>query len=250
MKPLVLLAGVALAGLAVASETHAATARVEVYDRTTGATLSVHRRFGERWIAGERGHEYGLRIRNDSDVRVLAVVSVDGVNAVSGETASPAQPGYVIEPGAVATIEGWRKSLDRTAAFVFTDPSRAYATRTGRPDDVGVIGVALFRERAPAPPPEAELARAKTQDATTTAAARQPARAAAPSLGTGHGRSEHSPARWTAFERASATPDEIVALRYESRIALIAMGVLPREPAPRSARPEPFPAAFGFVPDP
>ena len=196
MNPLALLAGVALAGLTVASETHAATARVEVYDRTTGATLPVYRRFGERWITGERGHEYGLRIRNDSDVRVLAVVSVDGVNAVSGETASPAQPGYVIEPGAVATIEGWRKSLDRTAAFVFTDPSRAYATRTGRPDDVGVIGVALFRERA------------------------------------------------------SATPDEIVALRYESRTALIAMGVLPREPVPRRARPEPFPAAFGFVPDP
>lgn len=240
MNPLAVLASVALAGLAVASETHAATARVEVYDRTTGATLPVHRRFGERWIAGERGHEYGLRIRNDSDVRVLAVVSVDGVNAVSGETASPAQPGYVIEPGAVATIEGWRKSLDRTAAFVFTDPSRAYATRTGRPDDVGVIGVALFRERAPA----------QTQDATTAAAAREPARAAAPSLGTGHGRSEHSPARWTAFERASATPDEIVALRYESRAALIAMGVLPRGPAPRKTRPEPFPAAFGFVPDP
>lgn len=196
MNPLALLAGVALAGLAVASETHAATARVEVYDRTTGATLPVYRRLGERWITGERGHEYGLRIRNDSDVRVLAVVSVDGVNAVSGETASPAQPGYVIEPSTVATIEGWRKSLDRTAAFVFTDPSRAYATRTGRPDDVGVIGVALFRERAPAP------------------------------------------------------PDEIVALRYESRTALIAMGVLPREPVPRRARPEPFPAAFGFVPDP
>jgi len=93
------------------------------------------------------GNEYAIRIRNCSDRRVLAVVSVDGVNVVTGETAAPEQSGYVIEPYGYVTIEGWRKSLERTAAFYFSDPGDAYATRTGRPDDLGVIGVALFRER-------------------------------------------------------------------------------------------------------
>ena len=88
-----------------------------------------------------------MRIRNCTDQRLLAVLSVDGVNAVTGETASPDQSGYVIEPGGYVTVQGWRKDLDRTAAFYFSDPEDSYAARTGRPNDLGVIGVALFRER-------------------------------------------------------------------------------------------------------
>ena len=44
-------------------------------------------------------------------------------------------------------ITGWRKSLERTAAFYFTDLGDSYAARTGRPQNVGVIGVAVFQER-------------------------------------------------------------------------------------------------------
>ena len=45
------------------------------------------------------------------------------------------------------SIEGWRKSLDDVATFYFTRLPDSYAARTGRPDNVGVIGVALFPER-------------------------------------------------------------------------------------------------------
>jgi hypothetical protein len=70
-----------------------------------------------------------------------------------------------------------------------------------------------------------------------------------PSLGTGHGRGEYSPVRQVAFERASARPDELVAIRYERREALVAMGVLPvARPVWRD--PDPFPGALSFVPDP
>lgn len=239
----------AAAILALPARAASRVAQVDVYDRTDGETLPVHRGLGERWIAGERGHEYAVRIRNCSNVRVLAVVSVDGVNAVTGKSAAPSQSGYVIEPGGYVTVEGWRKSLERTAAFVFTDPSNSYAARTSRPDDIGVIGVALFRER------ERDEAERYGQAADSAAkqksaeAQRSEAAAPAPSLGTGHGRGEYSPAQWTAFERASATPDEVFTLRYESRAALIAMGVLSR-PRMRHHTPDPFPAALGFVPDP
>jgi hypothetical protein len=70
-----------------------------------------------------------------------------------------------------------------------------------------------------------------------------------PSLGTGHGRGEYSPVRQVAFERVSARPDEIVAIRYERREALVAMGVLPA-PRPVWRNPDPFPGALSFVPDP
>ena len=74
---------------------------------------------------------------------------VDGVNVVSGDTAAPSQSGYVLGAYECADIQGWRKNLSRTAAFYFTELPDAYATRTGRPQNVGVIGVAVFREKQP-----------------------------------------------------------------------------------------------------
>src|SRR4029453_7644344 len=144
---------IAVALMTQAACARASVAQVDVYDRTGRQTLDGHRKFGRRWLAGHPGAEYAIRIRNCANVRVLAVVSVDGVNVISGQTAAPDQSGYVIEPGDYVTIEGWRKNLDRTAAFVFTDPAQSYAARTERPDDVGVIGVALFQERQRQPVP-------------------------------------------------------------------------------------------------
>jgi len=70
-----------------------------------------------------------------------------------------------------------------------------------------------------------------------------------PSLGTGHGRGEYSPVQQVEFERASARPDELVAIRYERRETLVVMGVLPQ--VRHGLRdPDPFPGALSFVPDP
>jgi hypothetical protein len=188
---------------------------------------------------------------------VLAVVSVDGVNVVTGETAAPDQSGYVIEPYGHVTIEGWRKDLEHTAAFYFSDPGDAYAARTGRPDDLGVIGVALFRERetlwvqspeAVAAPPGAAR-QESAADAKASRPATESTAGAMPSLGTGHGRREWSPAQQVAFERASSRPDQRVVIRYERREILVARGVLPR-PARPWRDPNPFPGTLGFVPDP
>lgn len=241
----------------------ASLATVDVYDRSAGETLPVHRHRGRDYIEGRTGNEYAVRILNRTGERMLAVLSVDGVNAVTGETASPEQSGYVIEPWGYVTVQGWRKSLDRTAAFYFSDPQASYASRTGRPDDLGVIGVALFRERpslrhrewwsgAARSADEAAGADARTaaKSRRAEAAAEASAPAAAPSLGTGHGRNEYSPAHRVAFERASAQPDEVVALRYERRETLVEMGVLPPPWRFADRQPEPFPGAPGFVPDP
>jgi hypothetical protein len=78
---------------------HAGLVQVEVYDRTSGATLDVHAKDGRRYIVGVPGHEYAVRVRNTTGARVLAVASVDGVNVISGDTASPSQSGYVLAVG-------------------------------------------------------------------------------------------------------------------------------------------------------
>lgn len=221
-------------------------------DRDTAQTLPEYRHRGRDWVAGTPGHRYAVRLTNTSGERVLVVLSVDGVNAVSGQTAAPSQAGYVLGPWESAEIGGWRKSLDDIAQFVFTDLQGSYASRTGRPDNVGVVGIAVFRERWRRPlPPAAPVAAAPRAEAGAKASAdRAMTMEAMPQrIGTGHGQREHAPVGQTTFERASASPEQISELRYDSLDALVAMGVLPRRNLIGVAQP---PRAFPgeFVVDP
>ncbi|MEO8847679.1 MAG: hypothetical protein ABI440_03470 [Casimicrobiaceae bacterium] len=234
-------------------------AAMEIVDRASGNALGVYPSGGERFIVGTPGNEYRVRIRNLSGARILAVASVDGVNIVSGDTASPAQSGYVLGPWETLDVDGWRTSLRKTAAFYFTTLADSYATRTGRPNDLGVIGVAVFRERAPIvqqrepeiardrasnAAPDARMQKGMEADAQPSASAKaQGAMTPAPSIGTGYGRDETSYAQRVAFERATTAPAEVLAVRYDSRENLLAMGVLPR-PRMIGRAPDPFPARF------
>ena len=122
---------------------------ITIVDRDTYQTLPLIWHKGQYYVAGRPGARYAIAVRNNTGERILAVMSVDGVNIISGETAGFNQTGYVFGPGETGEIAGWRKSQSRIAAFEFTALSASYAARTGRPDQVGVIGVALFRERLP-----------------------------------------------------------------------------------------------------
>jgi hypothetical protein len=244
-------AGTALviAAISAAATPSPSLARVDIYDRNARQTLPVYHHRGRSYVAGQPGNEYAVRIRNCSGRRMLAVVSVDGVNVITGQTASPDQSGYVVEPGDYVNIQGWQKDLERSAAFYFTDPGDSYAARTGRPRDLGVIGVALFLEAERDEQPWMTFNDSAGKSAERSAAAAPSA--PEPSLGTGHGRSERAPVERVAFERASARPDEIIRIRYERRETLAALGILPmppRWPVPRD--PDAFPGAMSFVPDP
>jgi len=102
-------------------------------------------------VAGQYGAKYAIAVRNKLGERVLAVTAVDGVNVLSGETAAWDQTGYVFSPWQQYQVTGWRKSSSEVAAFEFSALGDSYAGRTGRPANVGVIGVALFREQPPEP---------------------------------------------------------------------------------------------------
>lgn len=127
--------------------------QVHLVDRAGGDVLAEHRHRGSTWVAGRPGDRYAVRLSNRSNGRVLVVLSVDGVNAVSGQTAATGQTGYVLAPWQTAEIIGWRKTDAEAAAFYFTALPDSYAARTDRPQNVGVIGVAVFRERVPTPRP-------------------------------------------------------------------------------------------------
>ncbi len=143
-----LVASLSFAAIAQA----AAVADVQLVDRNSGQRLPVYQHQGEYWVAGRPGASYSVDITNRTSGRILAVVSVDGVNAITGKSAAPtADDGYVLNGWQNWAITGWRKSDNQVAAFYFSESDASYAARTGRPRDVGVIGVALFRERRPEP---------------------------------------------------------------------------------------------------
>jgi len=151
----VLAGAIAVMGLAGAASAFARPELVDlrVVDRETGQVLRTWRHDGRLFVAGEPGARYALRVTNHTGGRVMVVLSVDGVNIVTGETANYDQNGYVLDPWGVYDLNGWRKSRTEVAAFQFAPLPQSYAARTGRPDDVGVIGMAVFKERALLPPP-------------------------------------------------------------------------------------------------
>ena len=290
MRRRMLAAAFAIAGLAAGSAlaqspyVGSRLVNVDVYDRVDGTALPVHHKDGRNYIVGVPGHEYAVRIRNLTGARVLVVTSVDGVNVISGDTAAPSQSGYVLEGWGSVEIGGWRKNLSRTAAFYFTDLGDSYAARTGRPQNVGVIGVAVFEEKARPrisqrqydyrgrkddwPGEAAAGAAAPTKERAEAQAMPAPAPSTSPpasmeaprqnyademksmgKLGTGHGRSEESRVTVTTFERATSNPAETVAIQYDRRENLLAMGVIPQYTPYIARNPNPFPG-MRFAPDP
>ena len=257
MNPLKL----AFAALLAAFSAHAAAvgglADVSLFDRSDGRQLPVYWHEGRAYVVGKPGNEYSVRIRNRQRDDVLGVISVDGVNVITGETALAQQSGYVLAPYRQFDISGWRKNLASTAAFYFTSLPDSYAARTGRPDNVGVIGVALYRKKEepaamaqPVPFASGQLSRKEAQSAAGASADAQNAPRAAERedrLGTGHGRIEASQTRHVAFERATSDPAETVTIYYDSHRNLLARGIIPQTVPPRRPAPNPFP---GFVSDP
>jgi hypothetical protein len=260
-----------------------------VVDRDTGRPLRIWRHDGRLFVAGRPAGRYSLKVANNTNGRVLVVMSVDGVNILSGETASYDQRGYIFDAHESYAVNGWRKSDTEVAAFTFASLPQSYAARTGRPADVGVIGMAVFNEKVPVQEPSDEpdqgandadrargfeappvLAPSPERFAAPTAAPPPPPPSAAGSewpgsssvivtaerredkLGTAHGAREWSTITIEPFERATDYPQFVSQIEYDSYDNLVASGVI--QPAWNSQhRPRPFPShpdGEGFVPDP
>jgi hypothetical protein len=276
----VLAMATSAAGFAGAAKASAAADLVDlqVVDRDTGQPLRVWPHAGRTFVAGQPGARYSLRVANHTDGRVLVVMSVDGVNIITGETAGYRQRGYVLGPYQSYDVSGWRRSDREVAAFTFAPLQQSYAASTGRPGDVGVIGLAVFKERVVPPLAVTPLAEPRADgrnDVSETvvtgqripspaipapplAARAAPfARAAAPApaeekLGTAHGAREWSVTTIVDFERATSYPQLVRRIEYDTHDNLVASGVI-RPSWDPGHRPRPFPSngdGAGYAPDP
>lgn len=110
---------------------------------------------GNWYIEAKKNSIYSLRIHNYSPVRKEAVVSIDGIDAISGKDAVSTNSGYIISGYNHIDIKGFRISDTEVREFTFSDKEQAFSTKLAKhkgisnPDhQFGVIGALLFNERA------------------------------------------------------------------------------------------------------
>lgn len=209
---------------------------------------------GRYYLEAWRGAQYEVRLINRSGERLGVLLTVDGLNAISGER-SPSglrRPGrmYVLAPWDETVVRGWRTSLEDVRRFTFVDEDRSYAARSGKTTGrLGWIEVEVYREARPVarpwpywPPyhpyegePREESRRdpeAKDDSASTAREGyggrdRVPAPSAPAYPGTGWGPRADDPVRVVSFD-PETTPSERITVRYEYASGLRALGILPR----------------------
>jgi hypothetical protein len=214
---------------------------------------------GRYYLEAWRGSRYAVRLANRTGERLGVLLTVDGLNAISGER-SPAGSRssgrmYVLYPWDDTVVQGWRTSMEDVRQFTFVDEERSYATRSGKGGGrLGWIEVEIYRERRPVvrpwpywpyrpdddrpydgEPSEESRREPKAKDDSSGTArdgiaerAPAPPATAAPSYpGTGWGPRAEDPVRVVSFDPAAA-PAERITLRYEYASALRALGILPR----------------------
>jgi hypothetical protein len=228
-----------------------------------GASAPRFLHHGDSYVMGQIGRRYTLRVWNRSGRRVEAVISVDGRDVIDGKPGDfRHKRGYLVPAWGFVDVDGWRLSDHQAAAFRFTSVADSYAARMGSARNVGVIGVAVFPERAvrahiaprPAHPYRSsaeESGGSGRDDSDRTESAAEPAAPAPsdvgglaeaeaeeprsktasgarrrPGLGTEFGEAVSSSVREVHFVRASASaPALVLGLRYNDRRGLLALGI-------------------------
>jgi len=188
------------------------------------------------YVEALQGERYAVRVTNRTGERVGLVIAVDGRNIISGKKSHlrPDERMYILPPHESATYEGWRTERDTVNRFYFTDPGDSYAAAFGDTSAMGVVAVAVYREKE-IPVlydhrESRELNRAPAPQGGAPGAESAAPRAAAPQrksddAGTGFGEERYSPVVRVEFE-----PERLVAerhfLKYEWKETLCRKGVI------------------------
>jgi hypothetical protein len=186
------------------------------------------------------GAEYQIRVTNHGPRRVVAIVSVDGLSILNGQPARDSHPGYVVAAHSSVVIPGWRRDMNRVAAFTFEEREQSYAYRLGYPGNIGVIGLVAFEEWT-REPPRPLLERREGADFLRAAPVREPAGDLR--SGTGWGRDLESHIYYVSFVRSANR--RTITMYYDTAHNLRRLGVPVDGPWPT-----PFPADPEFCPPP
>jgi len=118
-----------------------------------GHWLESYELKGKRLTVGERAGRYEVVVKNDSPKPVEVLVTVDGLDTLDGDPARFDKRGFVVDPAGELVVDGFRFSDGEVGAFRFSGVSDTVGQRRhGKTDNVGVVGVMVFREGRAQPP--------------------------------------------------------------------------------------------------
>ncbi len=129
-----------------------AAGSIELRVESDSRALPMVRDGRHYYLQGREGQPYQLVYRNNSRQTYEIVAAVDGLDVISGRTASRRHSGYVLYPQQSLVIQGFRKSQQAVASFIFSKPADAYAARTpaGQESNTGVIATVVYELYDPA----------------------------------------------------------------------------------------------------
>lgn len=119
----------------------------EVNVLVNGQSVREYCKNNKIYIEGKNSSNYSIKIKNNGFKKILAIPTVDGLSILNGKEASHNSPGYIIEGYNSITIDGWRTSNDNIAKFYFTNPEDSYRRKIDKKNNLGIIGVVIFREK-------------------------------------------------------------------------------------------------------
>ena len=258
--------------------------KAEVCVCVNGRPVQEYVHEGKMFIEGRKSSEFTIKIRNRrANERMLFVPSVDGLSTMTGKEANiRTSGGYVLGPQESVDIPGWMLDDESVAKFIFNKKGKSYATKMGKPTNVGVIGVGVFHEK----PQPRSILRSRGNGGMSTGSSsfigedsddsgavldcmfssssqmsidpspdiRQrrisetKKKMVAQDLGTGFGDKSEFKTTTTIFEKASEDPQQVFEIRYDSRQALRKRGI-DFEQRPVVAEPNPFPGQGCQPPD-
>lgn len=115
-----------------------------------GNKITEFTKDGRTFVEGRKGSEYKIKVTNHSNTRIKVIISVDGLDIVTGKRATPNSGGYLIKAYDTETLEGWRISDDQVRKFFFTTGKQSYNNKTSNDtNNIGVIGVMAYKEIIP-----------------------------------------------------------------------------------------------------
>jgi hypothetical protein len=216
---------------------------IEVVSEGGSTLLSIpHKDFwkgGKKYLEARRGDSYGIVIRNMTPERIGVVIAIDGRNIISGKRSDlkNSEDMYIVNSYEHGQYNGWRTGSDKVHKFYFTDMADSYAMRTFSDSTaMGVIAVAIYREKEQPKPQYEQKGKDKTSGAPSAESSARSKTGAArdESAGTGFGDEQYSPTIKVTFEPES-TPVQKTLIKYEWREVLCRKGILicKREPKNR-----------------
>lgn len=146
----------------------------EVHLLINGKPAREYYHEGKFYVEARKNTEYTIKVKNHGHKKIMAIISVDGIDVLKGRSAIDAESGYIINPYSSTEIKGYRINDDNVATFKFDDGKVSYSTQVEQKFDKkkiqevkegkrapsknnGVIGVRIWEEKAPVEIPDWEL---------------------------------------------------------------------------------------------